>query len=148
MALTLSQIGIETSNTVEAWHVTQSIDAFTGTEAYDISLSGSLDMTGPVSLQGSGVSINSPSITITDNSSPTSLSIQTTLTDGSTITSNTGTEINFHDAGNGSTGYFRIPIAQTSNGGLRAGMMYWDDASGNLYIYSENTSAWMSASFA
>jgi hypothetical protein len=148
MALTLSQIGIETSNTVEAWHVTQSIDAFTGTEAYDISLSGSLDMTGPVSLQGSGVSINSPSITITDNYSPTSLSIQTTLTDDSTITSNTGTEINFHDAGNGSTGYFRIPIAQTSNGGLRAGMMYWDDASGNLYIYSENTSAWMSASFA
>jgi hypothetical protein len=44
MALTLSQIGIETTNTVEAWHVTQSIDAFTGAEAYDITLSGSLTL--------------------------------------------------------------------------------------------------------
>lgn len=44
MALTLSQIGIETTNTVEAWHVTQSIDAFTGAEAYDIILSGSLTL--------------------------------------------------------------------------------------------------------
>jgi len=48
MALTLSQTGIETSTTVEAWHVTQSIDAFTGTEAYDITLSGSFNMTGPI----------------------------------------------------------------------------------------------------
>jgi hypothetical protein len=42
MANTLSKAGIETSNTVEAWHVTQSIDALTGTDAYDITLSGSL----------------------------------------------------------------------------------------------------------
>jgi hypothetical protein len=31
MANTLSKIGITTGNTVETWHVTQSIDAFTGT---------------------------------------------------------------------------------------------------------------------
>jgi hypothetical protein len=52
MALTLSQIGIETTNTVEAWHVTQSIDAFTGTEAYDITLSGSLTIDGLTTQRG------------------------------------------------------------------------------------------------
>jgi hypothetical protein len=44
MANTLNKIGITTGNTVEAYHVTQSIDAFTGTEAYDISLSGSFTL--------------------------------------------------------------------------------------------------------
>ena len=44
MANTLTQVGIETGNTVEAYHVTQSIDAFTGAEAYDITLSGSFTL--------------------------------------------------------------------------------------------------------
>jgi hypothetical protein len=48
MALTLNKIGVTTGNTVEAYHVTQSIDAFTGEEAYDITLSGSLTVTGSV----------------------------------------------------------------------------------------------------
>jgi hypothetical protein len=52
MALTLNKIGITTGNTVEAYHVTQSIDAFTGNEAYDISLSGSFHMTGSVFIAG------------------------------------------------------------------------------------------------
>ena len=42
MALSLSKTGITTGESVEAWHVTQSIDAFNGTEEYDIILSGSL----------------------------------------------------------------------------------------------------------
>ena len=46
MANTLSKIGITTGNTVTAGHVTQSIDAFTGAEAYDITLSGSFTMSG------------------------------------------------------------------------------------------------------
>jgi hypothetical protein len=45
MANTLSKAGITTGGTVETWHVTQSIDAFTATEAYDISISGSLAVT-------------------------------------------------------------------------------------------------------
>jgi len=46
MALTLNKTGITTGNTVEAYHVTQSIDAFAGIVAYDISLSGSFTVTG------------------------------------------------------------------------------------------------------
>lgn len=48
MASTLSKTGITTGNSVEAWHVTQSIDAFNGTEAYDITLSGSFNITGSI----------------------------------------------------------------------------------------------------
>jgi len=51
MAKILNKIGIVTTGTVQAGHVTQSIDAFTGTEAYDITISGSLNMTGPINVQ-------------------------------------------------------------------------------------------------
>jgi len=44
----LSKTGITTGQTVEPGHVTQSIDAFTGIEAYDIFLSGSFNMTGSI----------------------------------------------------------------------------------------------------
>jgi hypothetical protein len=42
----LSNIGITSGSKVEAGHVTQSIDAFTGEQEYDIFLSGSLTITG------------------------------------------------------------------------------------------------------
>ncbi len=45
MANILSKTGITTGATVETWHITQSIDAFTATEAYNISISGSLAVT-------------------------------------------------------------------------------------------------------
>jgi hypothetical protein len=48
MAKILTKAGVTTGNTVEAFHVTQSIDAFTGIDAYDISLSGSFNMTGSI----------------------------------------------------------------------------------------------------
>ena len=57
MAKTLSNSGISTTQTIEAGHVTQSINAFTGTEAYDITLSGSLSLPGTIasgSFQGDG----------------------------------------------------------------------------------------------
>jgi len=36
--------------TIQSWHVSQSVDAFTGTKAYDITLSGSLVVTGSVAI--------------------------------------------------------------------------------------------------
>jgi hypothetical protein len=48
MALTLSKTNIATGNTIQAPDVSQSIDAFTGAVAYDITLSGSLQLTGSV----------------------------------------------------------------------------------------------------
>jgi hypothetical protein len=38
--------------TIESWHISQSVDAFTGTEAYDIILSGSLTLTGSLFIDG------------------------------------------------------------------------------------------------
>jgi hypothetical protein len=48
MAITLSKTNIVNGNTLQAADVSQSIDAFTGTIAYDITLSGSLQLTGSV----------------------------------------------------------------------------------------------------
>ena len=44
MAKKIISASIATGLTIEAGHVTQSADAFTGTEAYDITISGSLDI--------------------------------------------------------------------------------------------------------
>jgi hypothetical protein len=52
MAQQLSKTGITTTQTVEAWHVTQSVDALTAANAYDINISGSLDLTGPLTVTG------------------------------------------------------------------------------------------------
>jgi len=57
MAKILSKTGISTGDTVKSGHVTQSIDAFIGTEAYNIFLSGSFNMTG--SINGEPTIINS-----------------------------------------------------------------------------------------
>ena len=57
MANTLSKTGITTSNTIQAWHVTQSVDALTGTDAYNVTISGSLSLPGTIasgSFQGDG----------------------------------------------------------------------------------------------
>jgi hypothetical protein len=51
MALTLSNSGISNSSTIEAAHISQSIDALTGAAAYDIKISGSLTLTGSVQSQ-------------------------------------------------------------------------------------------------
>jgi hypothetical protein len=52
MAQQLSKTGITTTQTVEAWHVTQSVDALTAANAYDIDISGSLGVTGPLDVVG------------------------------------------------------------------------------------------------
>jgi len=53
MALqTLSKTGIVNNSTVEAWHVTQAVDAFTGQVGYDITISGSFTL---VDTTGSGL---------------------------------------------------------------------------------------------
>lgn len=50
MALTLSKAGISTGANIEAYHVTQSIDAFTKVAAYDLVASGSLTLTGSLAV--------------------------------------------------------------------------------------------------
>lgn len=55
----LSKTGITTGATIQVGHVTQSVDAFTGTTQYDITLSGSLTITGSVRITGSIISTSS-----------------------------------------------------------------------------------------
>ena len=72
MAIKLSKTGITTGQTVETWHVTQSIDSFTGVEAYDISLSGSFNMTGSINGQPGIVNMLSASYSLNSLSSSNS----------------------------------------------------------------------------
>jgi len=52
MAKRLDKIGVQTGKIIFAHEVSQSIDAFTGVEAYDINLSGSLNTTGSTKIVG------------------------------------------------------------------------------------------------
>ena len=52
MAKTLSKTGIATDSIVKAAHISQSIDALTGIDAYDITVSGSFTTTGSLGVLG------------------------------------------------------------------------------------------------
>jgi len=67
MANVLSQVNIVDGQIVEAHHISQSINAFTGVEAYDISLSGSFNMTGPINGQPSRINPLTSSYAITSS---------------------------------------------------------------------------------
>ena len=53
---------------INAWHVSQSIDAFTGEKEYDITLSGSFMVTGSTLLSGSTTLYGTPAIGLNDSS--------------------------------------------------------------------------------
>lgn len=80
MASTLSKTGITDNSTIRVWHVTQSIDAFTGTKAYDITLSGSLEIQGPtnLTLPVTGTLITSASYAVTSSYSLNGLTASNT----------------------------------------------------------------------
>ena len=83
MAKQLSKSGISTNDAILAWHVTQSVDAFTGTDAYDVTVSGSLTITGSTSGTFTG------SFTGSFDGSITSASYATTATSASYATTAT-----------------------------------------------------------
>lgn len=96
MANTLSKSGITTGQTIQPFHVTQSVDAFTGTAAYDITISGSLTLTGSVS------SLNGFIGNLTGTASRATEAGITTLIRPSNTTSNFGYTIPYL-SGTGST---------------------------------------------
>ena len=71
MANTLSKTGIIDNSTVRTWHVTQSIDAFTKVQAYDITVSGSFEIIGPsnFTLPITGAKITNASYSISSSNS-------------------------------------------------------------------------------
>jgi len=91
MAKILSKTGISSGSIVQAGHVTQSIDAFTGIEAYDITLSGSLIVTGSVSLNTNinrdffGTASNAITSSYASTSFSSSYALTTSYADNETI---------------------------------------------------------------
>lgn len=123
MALTLSKSGIEQTQTINAWHVTQSIDAFSGLQAYDIILSGSFTLTGSQKINGS-ISASSGANTVgffgtaswarfaQTASVANALASAITALDGQAIITGSLTGTNFSLGFN--TGYAMIPSGSTS----------------------------------
>jgi hypothetical protein len=67
MANILSKNNILTGEQVEAWNITQSIDAFTGTVEYDIVLSGSFTLTGSLRVDGDVLGTTTGTASTSDN---------------------------------------------------------------------------------
>ena len=128
MANTLNKTGITSGNTVEAYHVTQSIDACTGTVAYDISLSGSLGVTGPLTVTG-----------------PTTISGSQISLTGQLIGNLTTDKVGIVDlsglVGGAFTGKLVLPSGAPTN--PTSGTIYWDDAGSRLYVYRSTTSTFV-----
>jgi len=99
MAKTLSKTGITTSSTIESWHVSQSVDALTGTDAYDVTISGSLSLPGSTasgSFTGDGSGLTGITAewdgSHNGNASITgSLTVTSNVSSSGTITGNVGT---------------------------------------------------------
>lgn len=97
MSLTLTKSNILTGNTITAADISQSIDAFTGNEAYDITLSGSFNMTGSHSSQngytgsllGTASFSNSSSFSISSSMASQSLTALVATSSSFSETSNT-----------------------------------------------------------
>jgi hypothetical protein len=91
MAKILSKTGISSGSIVQPGHVTQSIDAFTGIEAYDITLSGSLVVTGSVILDTNinrdffGTASNAITSSYASTSFSSSYALTTSYADNETI---------------------------------------------------------------
>jgi len=83
MSKNLTKTGITSNGTIESWHVTQSIDAFMGTEAYNINLSGSFSVTGSSICSGSFNLTGSLNISRSNDGQ----NLLTLTSDGSTILS-------------------------------------------------------------
>jgi hypothetical protein len=127
MAITLSKTNIATGNIITAAEVSQSVDAFTGAVAYDITLSGSLQLTGSVksrngytgSLQGTA-SVAITASSAISSSRAISSSYALTSTTAFTATSADSVSNQNYDAGTGiQTGTFKIIAGKiTLSGGV------------------------------
>jgi len=112
MAKTLSKTGITTSSTIESWHVSQSVDALTGTDAYDVTISGSLSLPGSTA-SGSFIGDGSGLTGITaewDGSHNGNASITGSLT----VTSNVSSSSNLFGDRIFATSYVATPTLQSS----------------------------------
>ena len=109
MALTLSTSGITNSGTIQAGHVSQSIDALKGTHAYSLTPSGSIDISGSlnyvckiknISLDGTSLSVTnvtaqSSGTTFVINNLPNDSTSNTIRLDFSTAAGRAGTHYKF-----------------------------------------------------
>jgi hypothetical protein len=95
MAKILDKSTIVSLGIVRPWHVSQSVDAFTGVEAYDITVSGSLNVTGSTHLdiRNDIFLISSASTPLLNVDSQGSTTISSSASDIFLIKNSIGTEL-------------------------------------------------------
>ena len=162
MAKQLKKIFVPTTDEVvqnfkiQSWHVSQSVDALTGNEDYDITISGSLEVEGPVDFTDLETTTGQTSVLVLDG---TSVKIQTTTlgTSGSSGTSGiSGTSGSSGSSGtSGSSGSSGTSGSSGSSGtsgegicneyryntgsGAASGQVVFDSSNDKLYITSSNS---------
>jgi len=138
MALVLKQIFTSGSDeiaqnyAIESWHVSQSVDAFTGAVAYDIKISGSLTLTGSVSsrngftgsLLGTAATASiAQQVKVTNNATTVGTNYRLVFITGSTLPdpNNDGFTALRFDSGSDGSGIFYTPSTNTLNVGRVSG---------------------------
>jgi len=133
MACTLSNTGIQTGGTIQASQVSQSVDAFTKANAYDIELSGSLSLTGSTAFSSSdgsfiieGIVPNTQTNVLAYNNNTGQITYQTSTGGGgggnscieayyTSSNSAVGFEIQPHDTNNSTTGSYSAIVGGNNN---------------------------------
>jgi len=125
MANILSKNNILTGEQVEAWNITQSIDAFTGEVEYDILLSGSFTLTGSLYVDGDVLGTTTGTASTSDNTEYTLFTPSTDYSPYAVINESDSLTLQFYHTPavtlNNLTSY-RIgmgePITTTAKGGV------------------------------
>jgi len=156
MAKVLSLTGIATGEIIKASEISQSIDALTGNEAYDITISGSLTLTGSVdslngytgSLSGSATNATTASVaqqlevTYIPTAGGLAPAFMEMIAGGSQLSSGTVTITDWGSAGTGElvgktlgTNLF-LTVTVSGSGGAAGGHLEvdFDGASGNITV--------------
>jgi hypothetical protein len=107
MAKQLSKQDIVTRKVVKPGHVSQSVDAFTGIEAYDITISGSLTVTGSVAINGLTDTAQTELLTINTTTGQLYYTASSAIGGGSISPAGNNFEIQYNNNGNlGATSSF------------------------------------------
>ena len=99
MAKILSKSTIVSLGIIRPWHVSQSIDAFAGTDAYDVTLSGSMTITGSVAINGLSSSAQNNIITYNSSTGQLGFTASNAVgSGGSTSAAGNNFEVQFNSA--------------------------------------------------
>jgi len=144
MANILSKTGIVSLATIRPWHVSQSVDAFAGLNDYDITISGSLTITGSVYINSLITASNVDVVTIDPltgqlfSTASNSFNSITNITNS--ITNNVTNSISNYYTSSISNSYSSSTIINNYTSSTTTNNLYTSSITNNFYTSSVNNS--------